>query len=159
METDPQPEETDAGAPPAAAPAPDPSAAGGQAEEAPPPGQGGKFLLDFAPLLGFWIARQIWDIYVGTAVLIVGVLLATAWTWKKERRISPMGMFVLFAVLIFGGLTLILQNDTFLKVKVTVANGLLGAALVGPCWADRARVMPLRKVPLGTGVCTWPSLA
>ena len=100
----------------------------------PPPGQAGgggsnRLWLDFGPLAAFLVANMVWGIFVATAVLIAGVVGTTLWTWRKERKLSPMGLFTLVAVLIFGGLTLWLQDDVFIKVKLTIINALLGLAL------------------------------
>jgi len=98
--------------------------------EGTPAAKGGSRLwIDFGPLAAFLVANLVWDIFVATAVLMIGVIGTTAWSWRTEHKISPMNLFTLVGVMIFGGLTLWLQDEVFIKVKLTVINALIGLAL------------------------------
>jgi intracellular septation protein len=87
--------------------------------------------LDLGPLLIFFIAFQLAGIFAATAAFMVAVLLALGIGYAIERRISPMPLFTAVLVLIFGGLTLWLKNDTFIKMKPTVLYAGFGVTLLG----------------------------
>lgn len=89
-----------------------------------------KMLTDFGPLLAFFIANWAGGIYVATGVLMAAIAIAFAVTWTMTRKVAPMLIVTLAFVLVFGGLTIYLENDTFIKVKVTLVNGLLGSILL-----------------------------
>jgi intracellular septation protein len=90
-----------------------------------------RLILDLGPLLIFFAAFKIWDFFVATAAFMVAILVALAIGYVLERKISPMPLFTAAMVMIFGGLTLYLKNETFLKVKLTVIYGFFGVVLLG----------------------------
>jgi len=90
-----------------------------------------KFLLDFFPIVFFFIAYKMYDIYVATAVLIIASLLQTSVHWFMHRRFEKMHVITLVLVCVFGGLTLMLQDEMFIKWKPTVINWLFAIAFLG----------------------------
>lgn len=62
---------------------------------------------------------------------MVAICVALALDYALERRLSPMPIFTAVLVLIFGGLTLYLKNETFIKIHVTLLYGFFGAVLLG----------------------------
>jgi intracellular septation protein len=86
--------------------------------------------LDLGPLLIFFLTFQLAGIFAATAAFMVAVLLALAVGYAIERRLSPMPLFTAVLVLIFGGLTLYLKNDTFIKMKPTVLYAGFGLTLL-----------------------------
>ncbi len=89
-----------------------------------------QFLVDLLPVIAFFVAYKAWDIYVATGVLIVGVLLQTLWSWIRHRKVSGMLLASAVLVLIFGGLTLLIHDATFIKWKPTIVNWLFAAAFL-----------------------------
>ena len=89
-----------------------------------------QLLLDLLPVIAFFIAYKMADIYVATAVLIVGVLLQTAYSWIRHRKVSPMLLVSAVLVLVFGGLTLLIHDNTFIQWKPTIVNWLFAAAFL-----------------------------
>jgi intracellular septation protein len=87
--------------------------------------------LDLGPLLIFFLTFQLAGIFAATAAFMAAVLLALAVGYAIERRLSPMPLFTAVLVLIFGGLTLYLKNDTFIKMKPTVLYAGFGLTLLG----------------------------
>jgi intracellular septation protein len=87
--------------------------------------------LDLGPLLIFFVSFQLAGIFAATAAFMVAILLALAVGYAIERRVSPMPLFTALLVLIFGGLTLYLKNDTFIKMKPTVLYAGFGLTLLG----------------------------
>jgi intracellular septation protein len=90
-----------------------------------------KLLTDFLPILLFFIAYKMFDIYVATAVAIAATFLHVAITWLKTRKVATMQLVTLAILVIFGGLTLYLHNEQFIKWKPTVINWIFGAAFLG----------------------------
>lgn len=90
-----------------------------------------KLALDLGPLLAFFIAFQFSGIYVATAIFIVAILTTLVLGYMRERKLSPMPLFTAVLVVVFGGLTLYLKNDTFIKLKLTVNYTLFGVLLLG----------------------------
>jgi len=90
-----------------------------------------KLLIDFFPIVIFFIAFKMYDIYVATAVLIIASLLQTSIHWLVHRKFEKMHVITLLLVCIFGGLTLILQDEIFIKWKPTVINWLFAVAFIG----------------------------
>jgi intracellular septation protein len=90
-----------------------------------------KFLFDLAPVLAFFIAFKLADIYVATAVAIVTTFVQVAWLKLRGKRVDAMLWASLAIIVVFGGATLALQDETFIKWKPTVLYWLLGAVLGG----------------------------
>jgi intracellular septation protein len=89
-----------------------------------------QLLFDFFPIIAFFVAYKLTDIYVATGVLIVAVILQTAWQWLKHRKVSTMALISGGLVLVFGGLTLWIHDEAFIKWKVTVVNWLFAAGFL-----------------------------
>jgi len=90
-----------------------------------------KFLFDLFPIVLFFIAYKMYDIYVATAVAIGAALVQTAAFWMKNRRFENMHLVTLAILIIFGGLTLVLRDPVFIKWKPTVVNWLFGVVFLG----------------------------
>jgi len=90
-----------------------------------------KLLLDFFPIIFFFIAFKMYDIYVATAVLIIASLIQTTAHWLMHRRFEKMHVITLVLVCVFGGLTLMLQDEMFIKWKPTVINWLFAVVFIG----------------------------
>jgi intracellular septation protein len=90
-----------------------------------------RLALDLGPLVIFFAAFQYFGIFVATACFMVAVLVALGAGYVRERRLSPMPLFTAVLVLVFGGLTLYLRNDVFIKMKPTVLYALFASLLLG----------------------------
>jgi intracellular septation protein len=88
-------------------------------------------ILDFTPLLLFFIASKIFGIYVATAVLIVSVFTALAIGYWIERRVSPSALITAALILVLGGLTLYLHNVVYLQIKLTIFYTFFALVLLG----------------------------
>jgi intracellular septation protein len=88
-----------------------------------------KPLLDFGPLLAFFLVNAKWGLLAATAALVPLSVLAMATSWKLEGQVSRVALFGTVAVIVFGGLTLVFRDETFIKVKLTVLNALFGLVL------------------------------
>lgn len=90
-----------------------------------------KLISDFLPIVLFFIAYEVRDIYFATAVAIAASVVLIAWTALRGRRVEPMQWATLLIIVVFGGLTLLLRDETFIKWKPTVLYGLFAAVLAG----------------------------
>lgn len=90
-----------------------------------------KLALDLGPLLIFFAAFKYLGIFAATGAFMVAVLVALAIGYALEKKLSPMPIFTAVLVVIFGGLTLYLQNDLFIKMKPSVLYAFFGALLLG----------------------------
>lgn len=96
-----------------------------------------KLLFDFFPILLFFAAFKFFGIFIATAVAIAASFVQVGVSWFVSRRIEPMHLVTLGIVAIFGGLTLYLQDEMFIKWKPTVINWLFGIAFLFSQWIGR----------------------
>ncbi len=90
-----------------------------------------KLLFDLFPILLFFVAFKLADIYVATAVAIAASVVQIVWLKLRARPIEPMQWASLAIIVVFGGMTLFLHDETFIKWKPTVLYGLFAAVLAG----------------------------
>lgn len=90
-----------------------------------------KFALEMGPLVVFFIANGRAGIYYATGAFMVATFIALALMWILARKIAVMPLISAAVVLVFGTLTLWLQDDHFIKMKPTLVNALFGVALLG----------------------------
>jgi intracellular septation protein len=118
-----------------------------------------KFLFDIFPVVLFFVAFKLYDIYVATAVAIAATFVQISWVWLRHRKVENMLWVSLAVIVVFGGATLALQDETFIKWKPTVLYWLFGAALAVAAAAFKKnliRSMMGRQVALPDGV--WDKL-
>ena len=90
-----------------------------------------KFLFDLLPVALFFVAFKFAGIYVATAVAIAVTLLQVGWLKFTGKPVHPMLWASLGIIVVFGGATLLLQDETFIKWKPTVLYWLFGLVLAG----------------------------
>ncbi len=90
-----------------------------------------KLALDLGPLVLFFVANSRYGILAATAVFMVAVLAALLVSYVMTRRLPIMPVVTAIIVVVFGGLTLVLHDATFIKVKPTIIYALFGAILLG----------------------------
>lgn len=90
-----------------------------------------KLALELGPLLVFFITNARAGIFAGTAAFMVASVIALAVMWVMAKRIAVMPLVTAVVVMVFGGLTLALQDDLFIKLKPTIVNSLFAAVLLG----------------------------
>lgn len=88
-----------------------------------------KFLFDMFPVILFFAVFKLYGIYEATAVAIAATFVQIGWVWFRRRKVEPMLWVSLGVITVFGGATLLLHNDTFIKWKPTVLYWLFAAAL------------------------------
>ncbi len=87
-----------------------------------------KFLFDFFPILLFFIAYKVYDIYVATAVIIISSVAQVGFFWLKYRRVEKMHIITLILVVLLGGATLLLHDPLFIYWKPTIVNWIFAIA-------------------------------
>lgn len=90
-----------------------------------------KLALELGPLVVFFIVNARLDIFAATAWFMGAMVISLLLSWLILKKIAIMPLVTGVVVLIFGGLTLWLKDDTFIKVKPTITNGLFAATLLG----------------------------
>jgi len=90
-----------------------------------------KFLFDLFPLILFFIAFRVADIYTATAVAIGAGIAQFLWLKLRGKAIETMHWINLGVIIVFGGATLLFQNDAFIKWKPTVLYWIFAVALLG----------------------------
>jgi len=105
-----------------------------------------KLALELGPLVVFFLANSYGDrladtfpvlqslggkIFIGTAFFMVAMLISQAISLVLLRHIAVMPLVTLLFVMVFGGLTLWLHDDLFIKMKPTIVNCIFGTALLG----------------------------
>lgn len=90
-----------------------------------------KFLFDLIPVILFFIAFKTFDIYVATGVVIAATVAQIGWVWHRHRKVDTMLWVSLGLVSVFGGATLLLHDENFIKWKPTILYWLFAVVLLG----------------------------
>jgi intracellular septation protein len=116
------------------------------------PGAGARLMIDLGPLVVFFAVNAWLGIFAATGAFMAAITAAMLVSKIKYRHISPLLWFSAAMVLVLGGLTLWLHNETFIKIKPTIYY-LLVASLLGFGLATRRNLL---KMVLGTA---YPGLS
>lgn len=100
-----------------------------EADSAASGGQLGKMLLEVGPLGVFFFANSQWGIFWGTGCFMAATVVALSASYLIFKKIPVMPLVSGLFILVFGGLTLWLHDDLFIKIKPTLVNVLFGSAL------------------------------
>lgn len=93
-----------------------------------------KLLFDLFPVVLFFLAYKLHDIFVATAVAIAATFVQIGWLWIRHRQIEKMMWINLAVIMVFGGATLVSQDEMFIKWKPTVFYWLIGSVLFISNW-------------------------
>ena len=99
--------------------------------------------VDYGPLAAFFLTYLLYGLMAATAVVVVASLLALGAAWAIERRVPTIPLITAAVVGVFGGLTLWLQDETFIKMKPTIVQALFAAVLLGGLVVGRPLLKPL----------------
>lgn len=117
-----------------------------------------KFLFEVFPVALFFVAIQIWDIYVATAVAIAATFVQVGWLAVRRKPIPSMLWASLVIIVVFGGLTLYLRDKTFILWKPTVLYWLFGAVLAGGALIGRNLIRALLSEQMTLPDAVWQRL-
>lgn len=90
-----------------------------------------RLVLEIGPLIAFLLAYYSGDIWLATGVLIAATVASLICTWLLFRRLPVMPLVSGVILTVFGGLTLLLADEIYIKMKPTIVNTLFAAALLG----------------------------
>ncbi len=94
-----------------------------------------KFLFDAFPVILFFAAFKLYDIYVATAVAMAASIVQIGWVWLRHRKVDKMLWVSLGVILVFGSATLLLHDEMFIKWKPTVLYWLFAGTLaIAAAW-------------------------
>jgi intracellular septation protein len=99
--------------------------------------------IDYGPLAVFFASYVSLGLMAATAALIVASLIALLLAWLLERRVPLVPLITAAIVVVFGGLTLWLQDETFIKMKPTIVQAIFALILVGGLAFGRPLLKPL----------------
>lgn len=118
-----------------------------------------QLLFDFLPVIAFFVAYKLWDIYVATTVIIVATVFQVSVHWMRTRKVNPLHLVSAGFVLVFGSLTLLIKSAEFIMWKPTVVNWLFAAAFLASLWpriSDRPLIQRLMGAT-GADIALSPS--
>ncbi len=90
-----------------------------------------KLATELGPLIVFFVANAKFNLFVATGAFMVAIVAAMIASYAVVRHVPMMAIVTAVIVLVFGTLTLVLHDETFIKVKPTIIYGLFGAILGG----------------------------
>jgi intracellular septation protein len=117
-----------------------------------------KFALELGPLALFFLANHFYGIFGATAALMVSVVVTLAISWAIARRLPMMPMVTAALVLVFGSLTFLLQDEEFIKLKVTILYAMFGSSLLVALYFDRLLLPILFDAALHLDDAGWRKL-
>jgi intracellular septation protein len=118
-----------------------------------------RLLIEAGPLAVFFVTNSQAGIMAGTGAFMVATTISLLFAWKLERRIPAMPLVGCFFVLLFGGLTLWLDDELFIKLKPTVVNLLFATALFAGLATRRNLLKPLFSGVFSLDEEGWRKLA
>jgi intracellular septation protein len=89
-----------------------------------------KFLIDFFPIVLFFVAFKVKGIFVATAVAIIASILQIGYMFVMKKKVEPMMWLSLGIIAVFGGATLLLHDETFIKWKPSILYWTMGLAML-----------------------------
>ena len=89
-----------------------------------------KLLIEYGPICVFFIAYLTHGLFAATLAMIIGTIVALSLSYIFERRVPSVALFSAAVILVFGGLTLWLRDETFIKMKPTIIQFGFGLVLL-----------------------------
>lgn len=105
-----------------------------------------KLLFDFLPVLLFFAAYKLFDIYVATGVAIAAGLGQVLWLKLRGKKIETMHITTAALLVVLGGMTLLLRDESFIKWKPTLVDWLFAAAFLGSRWIGSRKPLVARMM-------------
>ncbi len=118
-----------------------------------------KFLFDFFPVILFFAAYQVSDIFTATAVAIAASVLQIGYMLVRRHKVSGMQWTGLVVIVLFGGATLVLHDETFIKWKPTVLYWLGSAVFLGALTFKQNMVKAIMSEGVELPEPVWTKLA
>lgn len=116
-------------------------------------------LVDFGPLLLFFVAYRLFGFYVATATVMVAAVAAVGMGYVFDRTLHPVPLMTAAIMLIFGGLTLYFNDNTFFKMKPTMIYGVFAALLLGGLAFKQALIKYIFEAAIRLDDKAWRTLS
>ncbi len=94
-------------------------------------------VVEYGPILIFFLAYYMADLFVATASIMIATVFALALSYVFDRHVPIMPLITAGIIGVFGGLTLWLQDETFIKMKPTIIQAIFGAVLISGLIVNR----------------------
>lgn len=118
-----------------------------------------KQLCELIPVILFFIAYKFYDIYVATGVVIVATFILVGFTWYRYKKVETMQWVTLGLILVMGGATIYLQDEQFIKWKLTIIEWLFAAAfIISQFFGDKPLVERMMGASLELPPALWNKL-
>jgi intracellular septation protein len=118
-----------------------------------------KFLFDLFPVILFFIAFKLQGIYVATGAAIGATFVQVGWLWLRGKRIDGMLWASLAIIVVFGGATLLLHDDVFIRWKPTVLYWIFALVLViSERFFGRNLIRAMMRAQLDLPAAAWTKL-
>lgn len=117
-----------------------------------------RLALEVGPLAIFFVLNSRAGIFVATGAFMAAIVVSLIVSRVVERRFPVMPLVTAVFVLVFGGLTLALQDELFIKLKPTIVNTLFGAILLGGLAAGRSLLKPVFGAGIELDESGWKTL-
>jgi intracellular septation protein len=88
-----------------------------------------RFLIEFAPLIAFFIVYKLYDMITATIVALILTVVGVVWVYYLDKKIPKVQLITAFILLILGSITVFTGNLSFIKMKPTIINLLFSSAL------------------------------
>lgn len=119
-----------------------------------------KIALDLFPILLFFAAYKLGTIYWATAVLMAATVIQSVWMYKLEGKLATMQKVTLGLILVFGSLTLFLQDDRFIKFKPTLLYSCMGLGLlISQFWLKKNFLKTMLGAQVNLPAANWHTLS
>src|SRR6202007_1378322 len=117
-----------------------------------------KLATELGPLMVFFVANAKFHLFVATGAFMVAVVAAMIASYVVTRHVPIMALVTGIVVLVFGTLTLVLHDETFIKMKPTIVYGLFAAVLGGGLLFGRSFIAIMFNQMFNLTHACWPIL-
>jgi len=100
-----------------------------------------KILFDFFPIILFFITYKFYGFYLATIAAIVATIMQTGLYWYRYRKLEKTQLITLILIVVFGGATILLENELIFKWKPTVINWLFGVVFLASHWIGKKTII------------------
>lgn len=116
-------------------------------------------LLEYLPIVAFFVVYKVVDIYMATAVLMAGTVIQLAGLKLLKHSITTRHWIILAVVMLFGAVTLLLRDEWFIKLKVSVVYVAIALFLLGGLlWKKRSPLQSMLGKDISLPDLAWSKL-
>jgi len=113
---------------------------------------------EYGPLVVFFITYLLSDLFVATAAVMIATVVALVFSYAVARTFPKLPLAMAPILLVLGGLTLYLEDDTFIKIRPTIVNGLLSIVMVSSVLLGKQPLRFLMGTALNLDEAGWTKL-